>query len=41
VIDALAAEMAARDALAGLGVTDLEMPLTPEQVWRRIQEARG
>jgi aerobic carbon-monoxide dehydrogenase large subunit len=32
---------AALDALAGLGVTDLEMPLTPEQVWRRIEEARG
>ena len=25
-------------ALAGLGVTDLEMPLTPEQIWRRIGE---
>jgi carbon-monoxide dehydrogenase large subunit len=32
---------AALDALAGLGVTDLEMPLTPEQMWRRIEEARG
>ena len=32
---------AALDALAGLGVTDLDMPLTPEQVWRRIGEARG
>src|SRR6478672_3249558 len=32
---------AALDALAGLGVTDLEMPITPEQVWRRIGEARG
>ena len=31
---------AALDALAALGVTDLEMPLTPEQVWRRIREAR-
>ena len=29
---------AALDALAGLGVTDLEMPLTPEQIWRRIGE---
>ena len=29
---------AALDALAGLGVTDLDMPLTPEQVWRRIGE---
>jgi len=31
---------AALDALAELGVTDLAMPLTPEQVWRRIREAR-
>ena len=31
---------AALDALAGLGVTDLAMPLTSEQVWRRIGEAR-
>jgi carbon-monoxide dehydrogenase large subunit len=29
---------AALDALSPLGITDLEMPLTPEQVWRRIQE---
>ena len=32
---------AALDALGELGVTDLEMPLMPEQVWRRIKEARG
>jgi carbon-monoxide dehydrogenase large subunit len=32
---------AALDALSPLGITDLEMPLTSEQVWRRIQEARG
>ena len=32
---------AALDALAGLGVTDLEMPITSEQIWRRIGEARG
>jgi carbon-monoxide dehydrogenase large subunit len=31
---------AALDALAPLGVADLEMPLTSEQVWRRIREAR-
>jgi carbon-monoxide dehydrogenase large subunit len=31
---------AALDALAQLGVTDLVMPLTPEQVWRRIRQAR-
>jgi aerobic carbon-monoxide dehydrogenase large subunit len=30
---------AALDALGSLGVTDLEMPLTPEQVWRRIRGA--
>jgi aerobic carbon-monoxide dehydrogenase large subunit len=32
---------AALDALAPLGVTDLVMPLTSEQVWRRIREARA
>jgi carbon-monoxide dehydrogenase large subunit len=32
---------AALDALSSLGVTHLEMPLTSEQVWRRIREARG
>jgi carbon-monoxide dehydrogenase large subunit len=32
---------AALDALASLGVADLEMPLTSEQVWRRIREAGG
>src|SRR5262245_14948532 len=32
---------AALDALSGLGVTDLEMPLTPERVWRRIGEAQA
>jgi aerobic carbon-monoxide dehydrogenase large subunit len=31
---------AALDALSPLGIADLEMPLTPEQVWRRIREAR-
>jgi aerobic carbon-monoxide dehydrogenase large subunit len=28
------------DALAELGVTHIEMPATPERVWRAIQEAR-
>jgi carbon-monoxide dehydrogenase large subunit len=28
------------DALAPLGVADLEMPLTPERVWRAIQAAK-
>ena len=32
---------AALDALAPLGITDLEMPLTSEQVWQRIRGARG
>ena len=27
------------DALAHLGVTHIDMPLTPEQVWRAIQDA--
>ena len=29
------------DALRGLGVTDVEMPCTPERVWRAIQAAQG
>jgi carbon-monoxide dehydrogenase large subunit len=29
------------DALAPLGVTDLDMPLTPERVWRAMRAARG
>jgi CO/xanthine dehydrogenase Mo-binding subunit len=29
------------DALAPDGVTDLQMPLTPQQVWRRLHEATG
>ena len=29
------------DALAPYGVTDLQMPLTPQQVWRCLQEAGG
>jgi carbon-monoxide dehydrogenase large subunit len=32
---------AAVDALAHLGVEHLEMPLTPERVWRAIREASG
>jgi carbon-monoxide dehydrogenase large subunit len=31
---------AALDALKHLGIDDLEMPLTPERVWRAIQDAR-
>jgi aerobic carbon-monoxide dehydrogenase large subunit len=29
------------DALRPLGVTDVEMPCTPERIWRAIQEANG
>ncbi|WP_421996397.1 xanthine dehydrogenase family protein molybdopterin-binding subunit [Reyranella sp.] len=29
------------DALAGLGVTHIEMPMTSERVWQAIQDARG
>jgi carbon-monoxide dehydrogenase large subunit len=29
------------DALQPLGVTEIDMPLTPERVWRTIREARG
>ena len=29
------------DALAPFGVTDIDMPATPERVWRAIQEARS
>ena len=28
------------DALAPLGVTDLDMPATPERVWRALEEAK-
>ena len=31
---------AALDALAAEGVTHLDMPLTPERVWRAVQEAK-
>jgi len=29
------------DALSHLGVTDIDMPTTPERVWRAIEEATG
>jgi len=29
------------DALAELGVRHIEMPATPERVWRAIREANG
>ena len=28
------------DALSHFGITELEMPATPERVWRALQEAR-
>jgi aerobic carbon-monoxide dehydrogenase large subunit len=32
---------AVMDALAPLGIRHLDMPLTPERVWRAIQDAKG
>ena len=32
---------AVMDALAPLGITHVNMPLTPERVWRAMQEARS
>jgi carbon-monoxide dehydrogenase large subunit len=29
------------DALSYLGVTDIEMPTTPERVWRAVRQATG
>ena len=29
------------DGLTPFGVTDIDMPATPERVWRAIQEARS
>jgi carbon-monoxide dehydrogenase large subunit len=29
------------DALAPLGVTHIDMPATPEKVWRAVQDARA
>jgi carbon-monoxide dehydrogenase large subunit len=31
---------AVHDALAPLGIKHLEMPLTPEKIWRAIQRAK-
>jgi aerobic carbon-monoxide dehydrogenase large subunit len=28
------------DALSEYGVTSIDMPLTPEKIWRAIQDAR-
>src|SRR5688572_12244454 len=32
---------AVADALAPFGVTDIDMPATPERVWRALEEARS
>ena len=32
---------AVMDALAPLGVTHIELPLTPEKIWRAVQAAQG
>jgi carbon-monoxide dehydrogenase large subunit len=32
---------AVMDALAPLGIRHIDMPLTPEKIWRAIQEARA
>ena len=32
---------AVMDALRPLGVTSIDMPLTPERVWRAVQDAQG
>jgi carbon-monoxide dehydrogenase large subunit len=32
---------AVMDALAPLGVTHMELPLTPEKIWRAVQAAQG
>jgi carbon-monoxide dehydrogenase large subunit len=29
------------DALAPLGIRHLDMPLTPERVWRAMRQAKG
>jgi aerobic carbon-monoxide dehydrogenase large subunit len=36
-----AVQNAVVDALAHLGVTHIDMPLTPERVWRAIKAANG
>jgi carbon-monoxide dehydrogenase large subunit len=32
---------AVMDALAPFGIRHLDMPLTPERVWRAVQAAKG
>jgi carbon-monoxide dehydrogenase large subunit len=29
------------DALSPLGITNIDMPATPEKVWKAIRDARG
>jgi carbon-monoxide dehydrogenase large subunit len=33
--------LAVLDALAPLGVAELDMPATPERVWRAVRDARA
>ena len=41
-VGALAAvSNAVHDALGPLGVSDIQMPFTPERVWRAIRDSRG
>jgi aerobic carbon-monoxide dehydrogenase large subunit len=41
IASAAAVANAVMDALAPLGITHVDMPLTPERVWRAMQEARS
>jgi aerobic carbon-monoxide dehydrogenase large subunit len=41
IASTIAVYNAVMDALAPLGVTRIDMPLTPERVWRAIQQAKG
>jgi len=41
-VGALAAIMNAMvDALSPMGITHIDMPATPQKVWRAIREAKG
>ena len=40
VFNPVGAKCRMHDALAPLGVTDIEMPFTAEKVWRSIRNAR-
>jgi carbon-monoxide dehydrogenase large subunit len=40
-VGASGADLPAIDALSPLGIRDIEMPATPERLWRAIRAARG